>query len=159
MKKIEVLEALRIVLGLVFLWTFLDKTFGLGFSTAADKSWLTGNSPTAGFLEFGTNGLLATTFQGMAGSAMVDWFFMLGMLGVGLALTLGIGMKIATYSGSLIMLLVYLAAFPPEHNPVFDEHIVYILLLIYLKDKAGFKWGLREPWSKISIVKKNSFLD
>ncbi len=82
MKKIEVLEALRIVLGLVFLWTFLDKTFGLGFSTATDKSLLTGNSPTAGFLEFGTNGPLATIFQSMEGSTIVDWLFMLGMLGV-----------------------------------------------------------------------------
>ena len=28
-----VLAVLRIVVGFIFLWTFLDKTFGLGFST------------------------------------------------------------------------------------------------------------------------------
>jgi thiosulfate dehydrogenase [quinone] large subunit len=101
-REIEVLEVLRIVLGFIFLWTFLDKTFGLGFSTTPDKSLLSGSSPTAGFLKFGSEGPLATIFQGMAGSAIVDWLFMLGMLGVGLALILGIGMKIATYSGALM---------------------------------------------------------
>ena len=38
---------LRIALGFVFLWTFLDKTFGLGFATPAEKAWVTGASPTA----------------------------------------------------------------------------------------------------------------
>jgi thiosulfate dehydrogenase [quinone] large subunit len=158
-REVEILEFLRIVMGFIFLWTFVDKTFGLGFSTAAGKSWLSGSSPTEGFLKFGSEGPLATTFQNLAGSTVIDWLFMLGMLGVGLALIFGIGMKIASYSGSLIMFLIYLATIPPEHNPIFDDHVVYILLLIYLKDKAGFKWGFREFWSKTSLVRRNRFLE
>ena len=40
----------RIGLGWTFLWAFLDKVFGLGFSTPSDRSWLSGGSPTEGFL-------------------------------------------------------------------------------------------------------------
>ena len=37
----------RILLGFVFLWAFLDKTFGLGFATAAEKAWVAGGSPSS----------------------------------------------------------------------------------------------------------------
>lgn len=44
------LNLLRLVLGFEFLWAFLDKTFGLGYTTPAAKSWLNGGSPTKGYL-------------------------------------------------------------------------------------------------------------
>ena len=40
----------RISLGLIFLWAFLDKAFGLGRATPAENAWIDGGSPTAGFL-------------------------------------------------------------------------------------------------------------
>ncbi|HEV2634497.1 MAG TPA: hypothetical protein VGX23_05090, partial [Actinocrinis sp.] len=40
----------RIGTGFMFLWAFLDKTFGLGYSTASAKAWIHGGSPTKGFL-------------------------------------------------------------------------------------------------------------
>ena len=92
---------LRIGLGWIFLWAFIDKVFGLGFATEAGKHWLTGASPTMGFLKFGTKGPLAGVFQAMAGSPVVDWLFMLGLLLIGLALILGIGMKIAVVNINL----------------------------------------------------------
>nr|WP_245530223.1 hypothetical protein [Brachybacterium faecium] len=45
-----VLGIARLMVGFTFLWAFLDKTFGLNFSTPAEGSWLNGGSPTAGFL-------------------------------------------------------------------------------------------------------------
>ncbi|MER7365496.1 hypothetical protein ABT353_22580, partial [Nonomuraea wenchangensis] len=42
--------AARISIGWVFLWAFLDKTFGWGFATPAAKAWINGGSPTTGFL-------------------------------------------------------------------------------------------------------------
>lgn len=44
------LAATRIAVGFLMLWAFLDKLFGLGYSTPAAKSWLNGGSPTNGFL-------------------------------------------------------------------------------------------------------------
>lgn len=35
-----VLGVLRITIGFYFLWAFLDKTFGLGFATPAERSWI-----------------------------------------------------------------------------------------------------------------------
>ncbi|MEU1639921.1 hypothetical protein ABZ440_44135, partial [Nonomuraea sp. NPDC005701] len=40
----------RIAIGWIFLWAFLDKTFGWGFATPAGKAWVAGGSPTTGFL-------------------------------------------------------------------------------------------------------------
>jgi hypothetical protein len=36
----KALAVLRVSLGFVFLWAFLDKTFGLGHDTVVAKSWL-----------------------------------------------------------------------------------------------------------------------
>ena len=36
------LAVLRLATGFIFLWAFLDKTFGLGFSTPVERAWLDG---------------------------------------------------------------------------------------------------------------------
>ncbi|MEA3166363.1 MAG: thiosulfate dehydrogenase (quinone) large subunit, partial [Thermoplasmata archaeon] len=36
---------LRIALGWIFFWPFLDKTFGLGFRTPHDGAWIRGGHP------------------------------------------------------------------------------------------------------------------
>jgi thiosulfate dehydrogenase (quinone) large subunit len=150
---------LRICLGWIFLWSFFDKVFGLGFSTASDKSWLLGTSPTFGFLQFGTHGPFSPLFQSLAGSAVVDWLFMLGLLLIGSALILGIGMKIASYSGVLMLLLMWLALIPPEHNPFLDEHIIYSAVLLGLATVNAGQWlGLGKWWSKTGLVNKYSIL-
>ena len=51
-----VAAALRLSLGWVFLWAFLDKTFGLGHETAGKDAWVNGGSPTKGFLAFAASG-------------------------------------------------------------------------------------------------------
>src|SRR4030095_68696 len=131
---------LRISLGFIFLWAFLDKLFGLGFATCRDaksgaidvmcsKAWLEGGSPTTGFLKNGTQGPFADFYQGLAGHAWVDWLFMAGLLLIGLALITGIALKLATISGSLLLFMMWTAALWPANNPVLDEHLVYILVL------------------------------
>ena len=159
MHKEKVLALLRIALGSVFLWGFLDKTFGLGFSTPVERSWLAGSSPTSGFLSKGTEGPFGEMFAGMAGSVAVDWLFMMGLLGVGLALVLGMGMFVAAWAGSAQMLLIYLSMFPPTTHPVVDQHVIYILcfwVLWYFK--AGEVWGLGKWWKRLEVVKKNRWL-
>jgi len=120
-KEDYVWSILRIVLGWTFLWPFLDKLYGLGFTTAPEASWLAGGSPTFGFLSFATKGPFAEIFQGLAGNVLVDWLFMLGLLLIGLALILGIGVRIAGYAGVTMMVLMFLAgSISPEHNPLID---------------------------------------
>lgn len=158
-KQKIILTLLRVSLGWVFLWPFLDKTFGLGFSTAPESAWLAGASPTKGFLSYGTSGPLTPLFQSLAGNIVVDWLFMLGLLGVGCALILGIGIRVASISGSVLMALIYLAALFPEHNPVIDDHIIYILVLAYFYWVKPSKWyGYGEWWQELPLVQQYPFL-
>jgi thiosulfate dehydrogenase [quinone] large subunit len=148
MKQEKLLAALRIALGWIFLWAFLDKTFGI-YPTAAENAWIAGGSPTTGFLANAPSGPFAELFHALAGSPLVDWLFMLGLLGIGLALIFGIAMRLATWSGSILLGLMWLAVLPPEHNPLIDDHIIYILVLILLyKTNAGNAYGLQNWWKK-----------
>lgn len=136
---------LRFSMALIFLWAFFDKTFGLGFSTAKTAAWINGGSPTSGFLTNAVRGPFAEFFNSLtnitvSGIILVDWIFMLGLLGVGLSLLLNKFIKLGALSGSLMMLLMYLAALPPANNPLIDDHIVYIfvLLLIGFKNRESY---------------------
>jgi thiosulfate dehydrogenase [quinone] large subunit len=145
--------ALRITMGWLFLWPFFDKLLGLGISTQPDAAWIRGGSPTAGFLSFGTSGPLAPVFQSLAGNPIVDFLFMMGLLLIGLSLILGIGVRVAGFSGAVLMALMWLASLPPEQNPLIDEHVIYGLLLIGLAVVRAGQWyglGARLPkaWAK-----------
>lgn len=159
MQGLYVWVLLRFSIGFIFLWAFFDKLFGLGFATSPDKSWLHSVSPTVGFLKFGSTGIFSNIFHGLAGNSLIDWLFMLGLLFVGAALLLGICVRIAGYAGSLMMFLIYLSLFPPKNNPLIDEHIIYILVLIGLtKTDASSTLGLGKWWQKTKLVKKYPFL-
>lgn len=148
---------LRLSLGWIFFWAFVDKLFGLGFDTAANKSWLAGVSPTFGFLKFATKGPFTSVYQGIAGSALVDWLFMLGLLFVGATLILGIMVRLGSYTGILMLILMYTAGFIfPEHNPFLDEHIIYSIVLIGIAaSNSGQCLGLGERWSATKLAQKN----
>jgi thiosulfate dehydrogenase (quinone) large subunit len=145
----------RISLGWVFLWAFLDKTFGLGFATQSENAWLAGGSPTFGYLNFGTEGkLFHDFFAGLSGPA-ADWAFMIGLAGIGTALILGIGMRIAAVSGAVMMVLMWAAALRLENNPFMDDHIVYAIVLVGLAlAGAGRTLGLGKIWERTAIVQR-----
>ncbi len=158
MKKEDLFAILRVFMGWIFLWPFLDKLFGLGFSTASENAWILGISPTYGFLAMATKGPFSPIFKAIAGNFFIDWIFMIGLLFVGICLILGVAKKISCYSGVLMLLLMWLAVLPPEHNPVIDEHIIYGLMLIILT-KMKTPYSLSSWWSSLKIVKKNKWLE
>src|SRR6266516_8160364 len=108
----KLFAVLRVALGFVFLWAFLDKTFGLGYATPSAKAWIHGGSPTMGFLK----GVEVGPFQGgvpsWAGTGWANWLFMLGLLGIGLALILGVALRAAAVSGTLLLVLMWAAEWP-----------------------------------------------
>ena len=75
------IAALRIALGFVFLWAFLDKTFGFGYATPSEKSWINGGSPTNGFLKSVEVGPFQSFFNSIAGTWWANILFMGGLLG------------------------------------------------------------------------------
>jgi len=159
----------RIGLGLTFLWAFFDKLIGLGYATcsvegvttvACNSAWISGGSPTEGFLTFATSGPFANFYAGMAGNVLVDWLFMLGLLGIGLGLTLGIAMKLATSFGALLVLMMWSATLWPANNPILDEHIIYAVVLLGLLEVNNTQvWGMKKAWNKVELVKNNSWLE
>ena len=158
----KVLAVLRITTGFIFLWAFLDKTFGLGYATPAERAWVNGGSPTKGFLSGVEVGPFQGFFHSIAGQTWADWLFMLGMLGVGLALILGIGLRAAAGAGTAIMAMMWLAEWPlasGSSNPIVDYHVVYALAaIIFALTYAGQTWGLGKIWAKLPIVQKNRWL-
>ena len=154
-----VLAATRIALGWVFLWAFLDKTFGLGFATERADAWINGGSPTFGFLNFATEGKVFHDFFASLAGPVADWVFMIGLLGLGLALTLGIGMRIAAVAGSVLLVSMWAAELPLENNPFMDDHIVYALVLGVLALAGANKTlGLGRVWERIPLVARFGFL-
>ena len=163
-----VLALARVALGFVFLWAGIDKVLGLGYSTAGEKSWLNGNSPTNGFLSHVSVGPLQSFFHSIAGTWWADWLFILGLIGIGAALILGVAMRVAAVAGAVLMLMMWIAEFPLDKinsggeptgstNPLVDYHIVYALTALALAAVgAGRAYGLGNLWSR--LTKGNKFL-
>lgn len=152
------LAILRLMFGFYFLWAFLDKTFGLGFATPAERAWLNGGSPTRGFLS-GVEGPFAGFYNPLAGNGFIDVLFMVGLLGIGLALLLGIGMKVAAVTGALLYVMMWTAALPMTTNPILDDHLTGAMTLIVLAlTAAGTTWGLGNWWARQPFVQKNRWL-
>jgi thiosulfate dehydrogenase [quinone] large subunit len=135
-QKIAFLK-LRFVMSFIFLWAFVDKLFGLGFATKSTDAWIHGGSPTTGFLKFGTHGPLTSFFQSLAGMPIIDWVFMIGLLFVGLTLLVNRFVLLGAIAGIIMMLLMWLATFPPVNNPIIDEHIIYALVLTILAIRSS----------------------
>lgn len=161
------LAVVRLILGGVFLWAFGDKTFGWGYATPGGSAWINGGSPTKGFLSGVSAGPLESTFHSWAGQGWADWLFMLGLLSIGVALVAGFALRLAAAAGTLMMVLMWLAEWPPARhlsdgapsmssNPVLDYHVVYAVALIVLAAAyAGRTWGLSALWERLPIVNRN----
>ena len=139
-------------------WTFLDKTFGLGHETTSAHAWINGGSPSFGFLS-GATGPFAGFYQSIAGAGWVNWMFMIGLLGIAVALLLGIGMRIAAVSGAVLLVLMWSASLPPQDDIFMDNHIIYALVLIGLVlVGAGNTLGLGRWWSGTTLVRRFPWL-
>ena len=165
----RVLAVLRISFGLTFLWAFFDKLLALGFHTGYDEAgkldrfgdaaWINGASPTEGFLKFGADGPFKEFYNSIGGTAFADWGFMLGLLGIGISLTFGAGMRIAVAAGALMYVLMWTVALPPENHPFLDDHLIGALTLVALGLlHAGNTWGLGRWWSSTSLVQRTPVL-
>lgn len=161
----RVLAVTRIAFGLVFLWAFLDKLLALGYATGAGQdgtvdrfgpaAWVNGGSPTRGFLGSAADGPFQGFWNDLAGTAFADWAFMLGLLGVGVTLTLGIGMRIGTLAGCAMYLLMWSVVLPPANNPVLDDHVLGALMMAVLGlTGSGSTWGLGHRWSRTQLVRR-----
>jgi len=154
-----VAAGLRLALGFVFLWAFLDKVFGFGFATPEKGAWINGGHPTKGFLANAATGPFTDFYHSIAGATWADWLFMVGLAGIGVALITGIGMRIAAVTGSALLLMMWSAVLPPENNPFMDDHLIYIGVLALLAlMNAGDTFGFGRPWARTALVRTAPWL-
>jgi thiosulfate dehydrogenase [quinone] large subunit len=154
---------LRLLLGWSFLWAFLDKLFGLGFATCrledgaidfgCDAAMISGGSPTYGFLNFATQGShTGGLFEWMAPSApdainFADIGFMFALLFGGVALMLGIGVRIAAIGGAILMAFMFLAADVwPDNNPVNSSHVIEMAAFLGIAYVGAGRFSLQSWW-------------
>jgi thiosulfate dehydrogenase (quinone) large subunit len=158
--------ALRIVIGWTFLWAFFDKLLALGYSTGrdpttgvvtrfGDTAWIHGGSPTAGFLGFAADGPFKGFYHSIAGDAWADWAFMLGLLAIGVAFTLGVFRRLGTIAGVVMYALMWSVVLPPANNPLTDDHTIGLLAVLVLGlYGAGRHLGLGNWWERQTIVQR-----
>ena len=148
----RLLAGLRIVLGFTFIWPFLDKLFGLGYMTASAKAWVNGGTPAQGFMTH-AEGPFASFFKSISGP-WADWLFMAGLLGIGVAVLAGAGLKLAAWTAAILLALMYLAEFPlgttgAYTNPLFDSHWIEALgIAVVAATLAGDTWGVGKWWGR-----------
>ncbi|NUR50782.1 MAG: DoxX family membrane protein [Hamadaea sp.] len=154
-----VFAGVRIGIGWTFLWAFLDKLFGLGISTPDKNAWINGGHPTAGFLGKSATGPFTDLWHNAAGTWWADWLFMAGLLGIGLALILGIGMRIAAVAGTVLYVLMWSVVLHPATNPFLDDHLIQAGVLVGLAlISAGDTLGFGAWWSRTSLVQRLPWL-
>ena len=79
-----------------------------------------------------------------------------GLTFIGVALILGVSVRLASVLGVAMMLLYYFPAlqlpYAGDHAYIIDDHIIYALLLLYLAAaRAGRVWGLERWCSNLPI--------
>jgi thiosulfate dehydrogenase [quinone] large subunit len=154
-----VLAGVRLALGWVFLWAFLDNTFGLGHDTPSAKSWINGGSPTKGFLGSASAGPFSGFYHSIAGNGAIDVLFMAALLGIGAALILGIGMRLAAAAGVVLTVMMWSAVLPPDSNPFMDDHLIYAGVLVVLALlAAGNTLGFGRMWARLPLVQRLTWL-
>jgi thiosulfate dehydrogenase [quinone] large subunit len=166
----KALAVLRIVIGSLFFWAFIDKTFGLGYTTTSGKAWIHGGSPTKGFLKGVAVGPFQSFFHSIAGTWWANGLFMVGLVAIGVALMAGIGVRVAAVSGALLVAGMWLATYPPARfnsagaatsstNPFVDEHVLEALILVVLAlTYAGTTWGLGKAWARAPFVARHRWM-
>ena len=90
---------------------------------------------------------------------MVNWLFMLGLLGIAVALLLGVGVRIAAVCGAVMVILMWSASLPPQDDVFMDNHIIYALVLLGLAlVGAGATLGLGRWWTQTTLVRRFPWL-
>ncbi len=129
---------LRVSLGWMFIYA--------GVTKIVNPAWT-----SAGYMKGAKT--LSGLYGWLAGSSLlpaVDFLNEWGLTLVGIALLLGVFVRLASFGGAALMVLYYLPIldfpYPNAHAFIVDEHVVYFFAFLTLAAfRAGQVWGL-ERW-------------
>ncbi len=164
--------AMRIALGLVYLWAFISQAFGITYTNQAQpppdapagtkatyewtfgydssKGWISSgfeNSPTEKYVDNNLHGPLAFIPQRLP-TGLVDFAWIFALAGLGIGLTFGLFAIIAGWGGFLLNILIWLSTWPPSTNPLIDgEHVTFgLAILLFMWLQASNYWGFGRWW-------------
>ena len=160
MEKAKGLAALRIVLGVGFLYAGLEKIFDFAGSGKPFTA--------AGFLQFGTAGTLPGSADGAivnpthdfwvslaTNAAIIDtvnFLVVSGELLIGIALILGFATRFAGVMGAVLMAFITIAAWDFAFGLV-NETFLYATVALYLAyAEAGLAYGVDAIIEKTEVV-------
>ncbi|WP_020576612.1 DoxX family membrane protein [Actinopolymorpha alba] len=137
------LAALRVACGLVLVWAFLDKAFGWGHPAPAG--------------------------QAVAVGGWADWLVLVGLGGVGLALLLGVGLRVSAVAGAILAVATWSTAWPLAQDsspgvtgsviPIVSGQLLFVAVLIVLAaTHAGGTWGFGRTWARVPFVRRHRWL-
>ena len=138
---------LRITSGWMFFYAGITKVIDPTWSAAF---YLQGAKTFVGFYQW-----LITPSMLPVVNFMNEW----GLTLLGISLILGIGVRLSSVLGALLMFLYYLPIldfpYPNSHAYVVDEHIIYIAALLVLASlSAGRVFGLETWCASLPICSK-----
>jgi len=139
---------LRVAMGWVMFYAGITKVLNPEWSAAGYLN----NAKTfpALFQWFASPALLPIT------NFVNEW----GLTLLGVSLILGLGVRLSSILGAVLMLLYYFPVLefpyiPGAHAFIIDDHIIYALVLLYFAAvRAGRVWGLENWCSNLPICQK-----
>jgi thiosulfate dehydrogenase [quinone] large subunit len=138
---------LRLLTGWMMFYAGITKVLDPNWSAA----WYLNSAKTfAGFYRWLANpGILPIV------NFVNEW----GLTLLGMSLILGLGVRLSSILGAVLMLLYYFPIldfpYPNPHSFIVDEHIVYAAVLLYLAAvRAGRVWGLDNWCSNLPLCAK-----
>ena len=100
-------------------------------------------------------GPFQSIYAGLAGNPAVSILVAWGLFLIGLCLLLGLLVKLTSSLGIIMMILFYLARFPPQHNLI-EEHIIYAaVLFLLIAFEAGKFAGIDKYLAKTKFAGQN----
>lgn len=138
---------LRVAMGWLMFYAGIAKILNPEWSSAG---YLNGAKTFAGFYQW----LLQPNILPVI-NFVNEW----GLTLLGISLILGIGVRLSSILGAILMLLYYFPVlqFPyiPPHSYIIDDHVVYALvLLLFASLRAGRVWGLENWCSSLPICSR-----
>jgi thiosulfate dehydrogenase [quinone] large subunit len=157
--KGRVIAALRITLGLGFLWAGLEKVFqfagagafnAAGFLTHATGGSVPGSAATA--IVNPTHAFWVSLGSNAGAVSAINVLVQAGEIGIGIALILGLATRFSAIAGAVMMGLFYVANWSFATGP-FNEQFMYGAVAIVLAlVGAGEYFGLD------ALIEKNSWV-
>lgn len=146
---------LRIASGLFFFYAGITKII----MYSADKGWYDPQFSAAFYLKGAK--LFTAFYQALLSPGLlpsVSFVNKWGLTLLGISLILGIGVRLSSVLGVILMLLYYFPLgfpYPDAHSFIVDQHIMYATSLLVLASfRAGRVMGLEEWCSNLPICSK-----